>query len=97
MKTGIFSELLNYFLCRKFIKCIRFILPRRMAGDRKRKLTIAEVNALTYDKFIAIFGNVVENCALCSAVAWRKRPFRNYQEMQATFNEFIDKLSISGR
>ena len=75
--------------------CICFVLHSRMSGDRK-KLTIAEVNALAHDEFIAIFGNVVEHCALCSAVAWGERPFRNYQEMQTKFDNFIDQLSISG-
>lgn len=67
-----------------------------MSGERK-KLTIAEVNGLAYDEFIAIFGNVVEHCALCSSVVWGERPFRNYDGMQAKFNEFIDQLSLSGK
>ncbi|XP_045162265.1 2-oxo-4-hydroxy-4-carboxy-5-ureidoimidazoline decarboxylase-like isoform X2 [Mercenaria mercenaria] len=65
--------------------------------EEKRKRNISEVNSLAYDDFIAIFGNVVEHCALCAAVVWGDRPFRNYGEMQSKFNEFIEQLPLSGK
>lgn len=62
-----------------------------------KKLSIADVNVLPYEDFIAKFGNVIEHCALSSASVWAYRPFKNLEEMQARFEEFIDQLPLTGK
>ncbi|CAM1299515.1 URAD (predicted) [Pycnogonum litorale] len=59
--------------------------------------SIDQVNSLNYKEFMSIFGNVVENCQLCSSVLWLKRPYRNVDEMCDSANEIVDQLTITGK
>lgn len=55
------------------------------------------LNSLSFEEFISIFGNVVENCPLITAAVWSKRPFANISELEAALHHFIDSLPDSGK
>jgi len=59
-------------------------------------MDIRVVNALTYEEFVELFGNVVEKCPIISAAIWSNRPFKDLTDIEAHITEFIDSLSDSG-
>lgn len=59
-------------------------------------MDISVVNALPYEDFVNIFGNVVEKCPLITAAVWTRRPFTSLNALEAAINEFIDALPESG-
>ncbi|XP_068438390.1 2-oxo-4-hydroxy-4-carboxy-5-ureidoimidazoline decarboxylase [Clinocottus analis] len=60
-------------------------------------MDIATVNALTYEDFVNVLGNVVEKCPVITAAAWSGRPFENLTALEAAVGEFIDALPESGK
>ncbi|XP_013857706.1 2-oxo-4-hydroxy-4-carboxy-5-ureidoimidazoline decarboxylase [Austrofundulus limnaeus] len=60
-------------------------------------MDISAVNALPYEDFVNIFGNVVEKCPLVSAAVWTRRPFVSLADLEAAINQFIDALPESGK
>uniref|UniRef100_A0A3Q2PQ69 2-oxo-4-hydroxy-4-carboxy-5-ureidoimidazoline decarboxylase n=1 Tax=Fundulus heteroclitus TaxID=8078 RepID=A0A3Q2PQ69_FUNHE len=60
-------------------------------------MDISAVNALSYEDFVNIFGNVVEKCPLITAAVWTSRPFIGLNALEAAINEFIDALPESGK
>lgn len=59
-------------------------------------MDLAAVNALCYEDFVKVFGNVVERCPLITAAVWSRRPFVTFNALEAAIVEFIDALSQSG-
>ncbi|XP_017261880.1 2-oxo-4-hydroxy-4-carboxy-5-ureidoimidazoline decarboxylase [Kryptolebias marmoratus] len=60
-------------------------------------MDISAVNALPFEDFVDIFGNVVEKCPLVSAAVWTRRPFGSLTDLEAAINQFIDALPESGK
>ncbi|XP_040921993.1 2-oxo-4-hydroxy-4-carboxy-5-ureidoimidazoline decarboxylase [Toxotes jaculatrix] len=60
-------------------------------------MDINAVNALPYEDFVNIFGNVVEKCPIITAAVWSRRPFASLPALEAAINEFIDALPESGK
>lgn len=60
-------------------------------------MDISAVNALSYEEFVDIFGNVVEKCPIITAAVWSSRPFANQADLEALINEFIEALPESGK
>ncbi|XP_041824248.1 2-oxo-4-hydroxy-4-carboxy-5-ureidoimidazoline decarboxylase [Melanotaenia boesemani] len=60
-------------------------------------MDITAVNALPYEEFVNIFGNVVEKCPIITAAVWSRRPFVSLNALDAAINEFIDTLPESGK
>ncbi|KAM9332628.1 2-oxo-4-hydroxy-4-carboxy-5-ureidoimidazoline decarboxylase [Pholidichthys leucotaenia] len=60
-------------------------------------MDIAAINALTYEDFVNIFGNVVEKCPLITAAVWSRRPFLSLKALEAAIGEFIEDLPESGK
>ncbi|KAM6900229.1 2-oxo-4-hydroxy-4-carboxy-5-ureidoimidazoline decarboxylase [Xenentodon cancila] len=60
-------------------------------------MDISAVNALPYEDFVNVFGNVIEKCPLIPAAVWTRRPFVCLGDMEAAINEFIDVLPESGK
>ncbi|KAF1373012.1 hypothetical protein PFLUV_G00255930 [Perca fluviatilis] len=60
-------------------------------------MDIATVNALPYEDFVNIFGNVVEKCPIITAAVWSGRPFVNLTALETAISEFIDALPESGK
>ncbi|XP_039982508.1 2-oxo-4-hydroxy-4-carboxy-5-ureidoimidazoline decarboxylase [Xiphias gladius] len=60
-------------------------------------MDINTVNALPYDDFVNIFGNVVEKCPIILAAVWSRRPFVSLPALEAAITEFIDGLPESGK
>ncbi|CAN9506273.1 unnamed protein product [Ophioblennius macclurei] len=60
-------------------------------------MDICAVNALSYEDFVNIFGNVVEKCPIVTAAVWSRRPFGNLNALETAINEFIDELPESGK
>ncbi|XP_017577609.1 2-oxo-4-hydroxy-4-carboxy-5-ureidoimidazoline decarboxylase [Pygocentrus nattereri] len=60
-------------------------------------MDINAVNALTYEEFLEIFGNVVEKCPIILAAIWSNHPFRGIADIEAQISDFIDSLPESGK
>lgn len=69
--------------------------PTTMA--EKKLLSIEEVNALDYDSFNKILGNVIEHCPLCVSAIWKKRPFQSVRHLHQSIATFLDELSEDGK
>ena len=61
-----------------------------------RICTLADVNGMTYEDFIARFGGVAEHGKLVAASVWICRPFRSVDHLCRTFGDFMDTLPDSG-
>lgn len=59
-------------------------------------LTIQEVNSLESDRFIKIFGNVVEHCLAVAIGILKNRPFKDIQDVIGAVNTYLDNLKIQG-
>lgn len=59
-------------------------------------MDIAAVNALPYEDFVNILGNVVERCPIITAAVWSRRPFLSFGDLEGAISEFIDALPESG-
>ncbi|XP_074477854.1 2-oxo-4-hydroxy-4-carboxy-5-ureidoimidazoline decarboxylase [Sebastes fasciatus] len=60
-------------------------------------MDIATVNALPYEEFVNILGNVVEKCPIITAAVWSRRPFVSLTALEAEICQFIDALPESGK
>ncbi|XP_028288450.1 2-oxo-4-hydroxy-4-carboxy-5-ureidoimidazoline decarboxylase [Parambassis ranga] len=60
-------------------------------------MDISAVNALSYEDFVNLFGNVVEKCPIITAAVWSRRPFVGLKALEAAISEFIDDLPESGK
>ncbi|KAF0028106.1 hypothetical protein F2P81_019193 [Scophthalmus maximus] len=60
-------------------------------------MDIDAVNALPYEDFVDVFGNVVEKCPIVAAAVWSTRPFASLNALEAAVSEFIDALPESGK
>ncbi|KAK2870078.1 hypothetical protein QQF64_021966 [Cirrhinus molitorella] len=60
-------------------------------------MDINVVNALPYEEFVKLFGNVVEKCPLISAAVWSCRPFKDLANIEVHIAEFIHSLPDSGK
>ncbi|XP_019962659.2 2-oxo-4-hydroxy-4-carboxy-5-ureidoimidazoline decarboxylase-like [Paralichthys olivaceus] len=60
-------------------------------------MDISKVNALSYEDFVDIFGNVVEKCPIIAAAVWSRRPFVSLSALETAFSEFVDALPESGK
>ncbi|XP_056290666.1 2-oxo-4-hydroxy-4-carboxy-5-ureidoimidazoline decarboxylase [Pseudoliparis swirei] len=67
------------------------------AEESHMNMDIATVNALTYEDFVNVLGNVVEKCPLIAAAVWSGRPFLTLTALEAAIREFIDALPESGK
>lgn len=59
-------------------------------------MDVSSVNALSYEDFVDVLGNVVERCPLVAAAAWSARPFLTLRHLEAAMCSFIDALPLSG-
>lgn len=99
------------FLCLyvAFLTLHNFSVPERRANKvqilKKKKekhvsprvnMDLSTLNALPYEDFVQIFGNVVEKCPIITAAVWSSRPFAGVSALEAAINEFIDALPESG-
>ncbi|XP_041670272.1 2-oxo-4-hydroxy-4-carboxy-5-ureidoimidazoline decarboxylase [Cheilinus undulatus] len=60
-------------------------------------MDISAVNALPYEDFVNIFGNVVEKAPMVAAAVWSRRPFMSVSALETAVSEFIDALPESGK
>ncbi|KAG7524306.1 2-oxo-4-hydroxy-4-carboxy-5-ureidoimidazoline decarboxylase [Solea senegalensis] len=60
-------------------------------------MDISAVNALAYEEFEKIFGNVVEKCPIVAAAVWSQCPFKSLTALEDAIFEFIDTLPESGK
>ncbi|XP_068160347.1 2-oxo-4-hydroxy-4-carboxy-5-ureidoimidazoline decarboxylase [Antennarius striatus] len=60
-------------------------------------MDIPTINALPYEDFVNIFGNVVEKCPIITAAIWSRRPFESLTDLEAAISQFIDALPESGK
>lgn len=59
-------------------------------------MNIEQVNALDYEEFIRVFGNVIEHAAICAAAVWRHKPFRDVQHLHQEICSFLMELPMIG-
>ncbi|OCT93137.1 hypothetical protein XELAEV_18016202mg [Xenopus laevis] len=50
------------------------------------------INAMSYEEFLDIFGNIIERCPLVTAAIWSQRPFASVTELENSVYGFIDSL-----
>lgn len=60
-------------------------------------LSMSQVNSMSSDNFIEVFGNVIEHCSLVAASVVRYRPFRSLQHLHDEICTFIDQLPDVGK
>lgn len=60
-------------------------------------LSVKDVNALSGDDFIKLFGNVVEHYPAAAIGMLKSRPFNSTEEICAAVGRFIDSLSVKGK
>ncbi|XP_071400430.1 2-oxo-4-hydroxy-4-carboxy-5-ureidoimidazoline decarboxylase [Centroberyx affinis] len=60
-------------------------------------MDISALNALSYEDFVNILGNVVEKCPIITAAVWSRRPFASLAVLEAAINDFIEALPESGK
>lgn len=57
-----------------------------------RHLTIDEVNSLTSENFIRIFGNVVDHSPSAAIGILKNRPFNSAKDISVAINNYLDAL-----
>lgn len=61
------------------------------------KMDVATINALPYEDFVNVFGNVVEKCPIIAAAVWSRRPFLSISSLETAISELIDALPESAK
>lgn len=64
--------------------------------NSKGILSVNEVNALPEENFDWLFGNVIEHCPEAAVAVAAKRPFSSPEELKKAFEDYLEKLDISG-
>lgn len=82
--------------CYKVLSEDQQTLHVQQIGSSLGNMDIATVNALCYEDFVNMFGNVVEKCPIIPAAVWSRRPFVTFTTLEAAITEFIDALPRSG-
>jgi len=49
------------------------------------RLTLAEINSLSREKFVRIFGGLFEHSPWIAETTWAKRPFASFEKLHETF------------
>lgn len=57
---------------------------------------MSQVNSMSSESFIEVFGNIIEHCSLVAAAVVRYRPFSSLQHLHEEICTFIDQLPDSG-
>lgn len=60
-------------------------------------LTIQEVNSLESDRFIKIFGNIVEHCLAAGIGILKNRPFGSLEDVIKAIETYLDSLKLNGK
>ena len=60
-------------------------------------LTIQEVNGLESDRFIKIFGNIVEHCLAAGIGILKNRPFGSVEDIVKAIDSYLDSLKLLGK
>ena len=58
--------------------------------------SMSEVNDFGYEKFVKVFGNVVEKCPVVAATAYEAHPFEDVDELQQCLEEALDLMPERG-
>ncbi|KAG0717406.1 2-oxo-4-hydroxy-4-carboxy-5-ureidoimidazoline decarboxylase [Chionoecetes opilio] len=82
-------------VCCHFITCA--MDKTQAAGTAPAALRVPQINALSDEQFITIFGNVIEHCPLVAAAVVTSRPIHSLKHLHAEICSFIDELPIRGR
>ncbi|XP_069616386.1 putative 2-oxo-4-hydroxy-4-carboxy-5-ureidoimidazoline decarboxylase [Ranitomeya imitator] len=60
-------------------------------------MDLEAINAMNYEQFLDIFGNVIEKCPMITATVWSRRPFSSFCDVENSVYEFIESLPTSGK
>lgn len=60
-------------------------------------LSIDEVNNLSYEEFVSVFGSLFEQTPLISAAVWSHRPFESRESLYNALCNFVDSLPKAGK
>lgn len=63
----------------------------------QERLSISEINELSAEDFVKIFGNTVEHCTLCASVVYGYRPFSSFEDIRGRYEEFLHQLKQPGQ
>ncbi|XP_056155790.1 2-oxo-4-hydroxy-4-carboxy-5-ureidoimidazoline decarboxylase-like [Lampris incognitus] len=60
-------------------------------------MDITRINSLSYEDFVHVLDNVVENCPVITAAVWSMRPFASLAALEAAVTDFIEALPEQGK
>ncbi|KAM4699178.1 putative 2-oxo-4-hydroxy-4-carboxy-5-ureidoimidazoline decarboxylase [Discoglossus pictus] len=60
-------------------------------------MDLSAVNAMNYETFLDVFGNVIEKCPLITGAIWSRRPFKSISQLESCVYEFIESLPSTGK
>lgn len=60
-------------------------------------VNISEVNTLTDDQFVKVFGNVIELCSDAAVQVRKKGPFQTVSHLCEAFHKYLDDLTDEGK
>lgn len=61
------------------------------------KLSIEQVNSLSREEFVNVFGNAVESYPEASESIFPKRPFENIKMLCDAFVKLLEEISLDGK
>ncbi|XP_022120672.2 2-oxo-4-hydroxy-4-carboxy-5-ureidoimidazoline decarboxylase-like [Pieris rapae] len=71
------------------------LLPcRSQYAFRSKMYSVPEVNSMPDDRFVWVFGNVIELCKDAAVWVKKKRPFNRLADLCTEFHKYLDNLSV---
>ncbi|KAL5457056.1 hypothetical protein EMCRGX_G034292 [Ephydatia muelleri] len=62
-----------------------------------KPLSIDEVNNLSYEQFVSVFGSLFEQSPLIAAGVWSHRPFKSRESLYSALCNIVDTLPRAGK
>ena len=66
-------------------------------AEEEKKLTLEDVNKMSFTEFIRAFGSVIEHTPLAASSVWGGRPFPDLPSLHRAFTTFISNLNESSK
>ena len=60
-------------------------------------ITIEEVNLMTYNDFLKVFGNILEHSSVLVGGLWYKKPYHSFEQFISEAEKLLDSLPQEGK
>ena len=67
-----------------------------MVQGGSTKMDMKQVNSMSYEEFVDVFGNVIEHCRFIAAIIWSKEGFKTLTGMHDAICELLDSMTTNG-